>query len=670
MKLKSGRQTVLDEVAKSVAVRSSLVVCLVVLLFAPVAARQRGPAPTAPATGAISGVVTDSATGAPIAGATVSFWSFDTNDPSSHQRSMLTDAKGRFVFVGLPTTDGCNVYASKSGYAEGGVGTDPQFGKAALALKQGEWVPNLELRLWRNGGISGRVVDELNEPVVGIPVRALRMVLVAGLPHVAAGPIGTTDDRGVYRIGSLPPGKYFVMVPSVQSSVPASTSARTLAGRRPDAAQSEPPLINSPLINGAGLNIGGDRLVIGNYITPPPAMDRLRAYPSVFYPGARLLTSAMPIDLAPGKEKEGVDFAMQPVPVVRVSGTVTSSGALDPNFVLRLVPRGSEDLGVGAEQATALVSPSGAFTFLGVPSGSYTIDAGLNVTHFSAVGMRSVPPTPGMSRQLSGVASVASAPDGVGIAMMRKDVVDREWAELAIDVGTDDVTNLRVVLRPSVTVSGEVVWDGPPATYLNRASGQTYPAIPSIRLEPAEGDARLFPTFTGVSGPPATQQFSLTGLRAAEYVIRPSVYPGTTVVRIVANGQDVTTRTIDTSSGDISGVVVTMTAKATTISGTVRDVMAPGQQASVVAFPVDTRQWSRYGFTPLTIKSTSFLGQKFTLTGLPPGDYFVVVVHAAFGGEWRDPAWLDAASRVATRLTLKWEEPVTIDLSLSRVQVK
>jgi hypothetical protein len=142
------------------------------------------------------------------------------------------------------------------------------------------------------------------------------------------------------------------------------------------------------------------------------------------------------------------------------------------------------------------------------------------------------------------------------------------------------------------------------------------------------------------------------------------------VARIVANGQDVTTRTIDTSSGDISGVVVTMTTKATRISGSVRDVAGPGQQTSVVAFPVEKRQWSRYGFTPLTIAVASFLGPRYTLTGLPPGEYFVVAVDAAPGGEWRDPAWLDAASRVATRVTLKWDEPVTVDLSLSRVQVK
>jgi hypothetical protein len=113
-----------------------------------------------------------------------------------------------------------------------------------------------------------------------------------------------------------------------------------------------------------------------------------------------------------------------------------------------------------------------------------------------------------------------------------------------------------------------------------------------------------------------------------------------------------------------------MTTKSTRISGSVHDVTGPGQQTSVVAFPVEKRQWSRYGFAPLTIKTASFVGPRYTLTGLPPGEYFVVAVDAASGGAWRDPAWLDAASRIATRVTLKWDEPLTVDLSLSRVQVK
>jgi hypothetical protein len=665
-----GARAVLVIVAMCPAVRRAFGVGLVVLglvvlvglIGGRVAARQQAPPPAAPATsatGAISGVVIDGATGKPIGGATVSFESL-VNPSNLH--SMLTDPQGRFVFLRLPPSSDCLVFVSKSGYARGnftrgsgglGPGSNDPYGwtQATIPLKQGEWVSNVTLTMWRNGGISGRVVDEANEPVVGIPVRALRVILAAGVPHVAPGPIGTTDDRGMYRIGALPPGKYLVMVPSVQSSAPASTSARTLAGRPTDA-----PPDQRPLINGVGLNMGGDRLVIGNYVTPPPARDRLMAYPTVFYPGARLLTSATPIELAPGEERGAVDFAIQPVPAVRVSGTVKSAGALDPNFVLRLLPRGSEDLGVGSEQATALVSASGAFTFLGVPSGSYTIDAGLNVTRLTAAGGWG-PHTPGMLHVQFGFASVPSASDGVSLAMQRSDVIEREWAEVPIDVGADDVTGVRITLRPSITVSGEIVWDGPPG-------GRAW-----ILVEPAAGDARLHPTRPS-SFPLPPHLFSVTGLRVGEYVIRPLAADGTTVVRIVANGQDVTTRTIDTSSGDISGVVVTMTTKATTISGSVRDATEPARPTSVVAFPVEQRQWSRYGFTPLRIKAATFLGQRYTLTGLPPGEYFVVAVDAASGGEWRDPAWLDAASRVATRVTLKWDEPVTVDLSLSRVQVK
>jgi hypothetical protein len=100
-----------------------------------------------------------------------------------------------------------------------------------MALKESEWVPNVTLTLWRNGGISGRVVDEANEPVVGIPVRALRVILAAGVPHFAPGPIGKTDDRGMYRIGSLPPGRGAPRHGAVGAVVGTGVHVRAHAGR-------------------------------------------------------------------------------------------------------------------------------------------------------------------------------------------------------------------------------------------------------------------------------------------------------------------------------------------------------------------------------------------------------------------------------------------------------
>ena len=163
------------------AVRRAFGVGLVVLglVAVRVAARHQVPAPSAPATAAISGVVMDGATGKPIGGARVTFWS---NVDPSNIHSMLTDPQGRFVFLRLPQSSGCNVIASKSGYADGGLTRTIyrlSADQPAIALKQGEWVSNVRLTLWRHGGISGRVIDEMNEPVVGIPVRALRVILAA-----------------------------------------------------------------------------------------------------------------------------------------------------------------------------------------------------------------------------------------------------------------------------------------------------------------------------------------------------------------------------------------------------------------------------------------------------------------------------------------------------------
>jgi hypothetical protein len=62
-----------------------------------------------------------------------------------------------------------------------------------------------ELRMYRKGAITGRVLDENGIGMQDVPVIAYR----ARLPLRAAGR-GIADDRGVYRIFGLEPGKYWV----------------------------------------------------------------------------------------------------------------------------------------------------------------------------------------------------------------------------------------------------------------------------------------------------------------------------------------------------------------------------------------------------------------------------------------------------------------------------
>ena len=55
------------------------------------------------------------------------------------------------------------------------------------------------------GALTGRVLDENGVGTPGVPVVAYR----ARLPLRTAGS-STSDDRGVFRIGGLEPGRYWV----------------------------------------------------------------------------------------------------------------------------------------------------------------------------------------------------------------------------------------------------------------------------------------------------------------------------------------------------------------------------------------------------------------------------------------------------------------------------
>src|SRR3954447_10607014 len=112
---------------------------------------------------------------------------------------VLTGSDGRFVFRDLPAGS-LGVSVIKMGYTPSGIGVRrPRGPSQQITLSDGQRVGNLTIRMWKQGSISGSVVDETGEPLVGIRVRAFRR---GGLPdpqrlNVAGSAL--TDDRGVYR---------------------------------------------------------------------------------------------------------------------------------------------------------------------------------------------------------------------------------------------------------------------------------------------------------------------------------------------------------------------------------------------------------------------------------------------------------------------------------------
>jgi hypothetical protein len=649
----------------------AVVVCIAAVAQAPGAARQGPPPPFAPppgasskapsGTGVISGVVVDAATGAPLTDAVVVL-----SRRATGVVRQLTDAKGRFIFSQLVAGDDyIGLRATKPGYFDGVYGS--RNGKAQpITLADGQWLQDLRIELVRPGAIGGTVVDERGEPIVGAYVRALAQVIVAGAPHLAVGPSAKTDDRGMYRLSGLSAGRYVVEVPSVETAVPADTPASVVAGMLPAMASRGTP---APEYQAVGA--GTARLVVGHYAVPPPAGGHPQAYPIVFYPNAAGVVEAAPIDLAASQERDGIDFQLRPVPTWRISGRVDGSGSPIAGLLLRLVPPGAEDLGLGSEAATALVDKNGTFEFLDVPAGRYTIDARRSFAElrYNAQGFSNEPslPTPGFVPRGGGGGVIAAAPPGTSYAYTNGDGDATMWASQPIEVGGADLTGVVVTMRRAVSMTGRVIVEASHASKAPAEGRSPQAPPPFIMVEPADGSTSL-----GIyteRPDPTTLTFAVNGLMRGRYLIR--TLGAGSATSITWNGHDYTYTPIDTSEGqDITGVVITIDPDASPakITGSVAGVASRPHGAAVIAFPAEPAQWTDYGFQPRRIQATAVTNGGTYQLSVPAGEYYVVAVDGDQANAWQDPRFLRAAAPSATRVSVGWNDTRTQTLQVTEVR--
>ncbi len=202
-----------------------------------------------------------------------------------------------------------------------------------------------------------------------------------------------------------------------------------------------------------------------------------------------------------------------------------------------------------------------------------------------------------------------------------------------------------------------------------------------ITAEPANGDPTLSQFRSNRAGgppvprpqptpgaPPPPEEFLIEGVQPGEFLLRPIAGA---VKSITWNGRDYTDTPFDTSTGrDITGVVVTTTDQACGISGVVRD--GTGQAVAdtvVIYFPTDRTKWSGYGPQPTRIRSITPTSEgRYQASTLQAGDYFVIAVDDAHADRWKDPSFLESASRAATRVRLEWGDRKVVDLVRQEVK--
>ena len=621
--------------------------------------------------GAISGVVIDATTKAPLAGALVTI-STSNGRPVvvGQQTKQMTDSKGRFIFPGLGAWSGYTLTATKSGYFGGAYGNDrPGTASRSIALTEGEWFPSAQIGLFRGSSISGRVTDERGEPVVGIYVRVLPRLLAAGQQRLVSGPLAVTDDRGLYRVPGLAAGRYLVQVPSVQASVPAALPSYAIAGMTAEsAARSTQPV---PIEAALDLDPSA-KLILSKYPTPPPSPDgRAWTYPIEYHPGTALLAQAIAIELKYGDDRLNADIRLEPSPTSKITGVVQGPPEAMAGLTLRLIPAGLEDLGQGSEAATALVGEGGAFGFVNVPPGAYSIFTSRSINEYTSNGSVFVPGLPGPPGRFgssSTSSSVDSAPSGTSFMYRNaSNSPSSVWLRTPITIAAGrDMTDLTLTLLRTVTVSGKVVFEPVDPLQPGTMPDQTNR---TIGVEPATGAAWLAATSDlGQSKPAPPGEFLVDGLLGGEYVFKSGFVNGWTLKSITINGRDVTYAPFDTANGaDITGAIATFTNATTTLAGSVTNPQ-PGSplEAAVIVFPVERDQWTKYGIRSSRIKSmrVSSTGA-FSFANLPAGDYLLIGVAAADVNAWQDPAFLQRVAATATRVTLGWGDKKSIALGVA-----
>lgn len=264
--------------------------------------------------GAITGRVIG-AEGQPLAGVRVVAFRIAENDRRPH--AAVSDDDGNFKLDGLSA--GAHIlFAAAPGY----VYADISLGGFLHFIGE-----NVIIGLVKGSVITGRVTDEVGEPLVGVAVRAHR---IRDLEGKKAGSesfsrtAGLTDDRGIYRLFGLMSGVYLVSTDS---------SDGTYA------------------INGV----------------------QIRKDAPTYYPSTTR-AAAGEITLHAGEEVSAIDIRHRGDPGRTVSGRVDSGETVSsPPYQIVLVRLRGRESG-GFESATSAVK-SGGFVFYGVPDGEYELTA-------------------------------------------------------------------------------------------------------------------------------------------------------------------------------------------------------------------------------------------------------------------------------------------------------
>jgi hypothetical protein len=290
------------------------------------AGRERAQEVTA--SGIIRGRITSLDTGKPLRRAQVRLAS--EYDFLSTPRTASTSSDGRYEFRDV-APGRYTLRVERSGYLALTYGQRrPGEQGRALEIAEKEIADRVDFALARMSVIGGRVLDDLNEPVVSVTVWLLQTRYVQGRRQlVATGANARTDITGRYRLLSLPPGDYAVMA-TTRETWPHDTDPTQVFG-----------------------------------------------YAPTYFPGTSTAGQAQRVKLGVAQEAAGIDFSLVAGRTVNVRGHATSASGLTlgGETVAMTYEIGGPTMWMGSVVAvgSTKVAGDGSWTISNVPPGEYRV---------------------------------------------------------------------------------------------------------------------------------------------------------------------------------------------------------------------------------------------------------------------------------------------------------